>query len=63
MAEDLGDWTQEAAANAAGQMVENIGERKQQVANIVEKGIKMVQGQSQELAKGANGSLKKTGDS
>ena len=46
MAEDLGDWTQEAAANAglqAGQTVENIGERKQQVANIVEKGIRFVQ--------------------
>ena len=58
LTDGLGDWTQEAAAN----MVEDLGERKQQAVDMAKDGIKAVKERSQRLATEANDRLKKTND-
>ncbi|KAL9074745.1 MAG: hypothetical protein Q9161_002114 [Pseudevernia consocians] len=58
LTDGLGDWTQEAAAN----MVEDLGERKQQAVDMAKDGIQAVKERSQRLATEANDRLKKTND-
>ncbi len=58
MTNDLGDWTQGAAANVAG----NVGERKQQAAKLANDGMQVVKEKGQELTTEANDRLKKTDD-
>ena len=53
MTDGIGDWTQQAAANVA----ENLGERKQQAANIAKDGMQVVKEKSQGLAREANARL------
>ncbi len=58
MTDDLGDWTQGAAANVAG----GLGERKQQAAKLAKDGIQVVKEKGQELTTEANDRLKKADD-
>ena len=53
MTDDLGDLTQEAAAN----MADTLGEREQQAASIAKDGIQVVRGKSQDLARLARAKL------
>lgn len=53
MTDDLGDWTQEIAGN----LVENLGERKQQAVDMAKSSIQVVKEKGQDLTREANARL------